>query len=73
MLIKGHSWLAEENIQHWIILTSKQVLSMKLATMVGYFLHDLDCDFENVYMAWPTCVAPENLDQLAYRVQNQMM
>ena len=21
---------------------------------VGYFLHDVDCDFENIYMAWPS-------------------
>ena len=43
---RGKNW-------HWIILTTKQVISIKLATMVGHFLHDLD--FENIYMAWPTC------------------
>ena len=38
-----------------VISTSKQVISIKLATSVRYFLHDLDCDFENIYMTWPAC------------------
>ena len=29
--------------------TSEQVISIKLATTVGYFVHVLDGDFENMY------------------------
>ena len=46
-------WDGKGKIQCWIISTTKQVISIQLATMVGHFLHDLD--FENIYMAWPTC------------------
>ena len=36
-----------------MLSATKQAISIKLATMVGlfFFLHDLDRDFENVYMA----------------------
>ena len=39
--------------QHWIISTTKQVISIKFATTVGHFVCDLD--FENVCMAWIPC------------------
>ena len=36
-LMQGHSVLAEEIIQHWIISTTiKQVVSINLAAMVGH-------------------------------------
>ena len=53
-LIQGHSGLAKANNQHLIISTTKQAISIKLSTMVGHFWRDLD--FENVYMAWPSCL-----------------
>ena len=43
--------------QRRIISTSKQVISIKLAEYDGrrdiFVLHDLDCYFQNVYIAWP--------------------
>ena len=53
LLIQRHSGSAYETNQRWTISTSKQVIRAKLATIVVYFFHD--CDFENIYMAWPTC------------------
>ena len=50
-LMQGHSASAEEVNQCSIICTTKQVINIKLATTVRYFLLDVDCDFENVYMA----------------------
>ena len=47
---QDHSGSAKAKNQHWIILTTKQAISIKLATRVGHFLCDLD--FENIYMAW---------------------
>ena len=35
-LMKGHSGLAEEQIQHQIIPTTKQAVSLKLAATVGH-------------------------------------
>ena len=35
-LMQGHSGLAEEKIQLWIILTSKQAMSIKLAATAGH-------------------------------------
>ena len=52
-LIQGHRGTADGNSQRWIISASKQVTRMKLATTVDCFVHDLDCDFENIYMDWP--------------------
>ena len=49
-LMQSHSGLAKAKIQCWIISTTKQATSIKLATTVVHFLRDLD--FENVYMAW---------------------
>ena len=46
-LIQCHSGLAKAKIQCWIILTTKWATSIKLATNVGHFLHDLN--FKNVY------------------------
>ena len=51
-LMQGHSGSAEgKKFNFRIISTSKQIISVKLATTVGHFLHDLHCDFENIYMA----------------------
>ena len=36
--------------QRWFFSTTKQAISIKLATAVSHFLCDLD--FENVYIAW---------------------
>ena len=35
-LMQGHSGLAVEQIQCWIISTNKQAMSIKLAAMVGH-------------------------------------
>ena len=43
-LMQGHSGSAKAKIQ-------QKVISIKLVTMVGHFLRDLD--FANVYMACP--------------------
>ena len=45
-LMQGHNGSAKATNQCWIILTTKQTVSIKLATTVGHFLRDLD--FENV-------------------------
>ena len=52
-LMQGHSGSAEDAIQRRLISTSKQVICIKFATTVGFFvcfLHDLDCDFEDMYI-----------------------
>ena len=51
----GHSASAKAKNQQWMISTTKQAMkSIKLATTTeGHFL--CDRDFENVYMAWPSC------------------
>ena len=51
--MQDHGGSAKANIQCSIISTTKQATNIKLATTVGYILRDHD--FENVYMAWPTC------------------
>ena len=38
-------------IQRCMLSATKQAICVKLATTVGHFLRDLDCDFANVYMA----------------------
>ena len=35
-LMQGYSGLANETIQRWIILTTKQAISIKFAVTVGY-------------------------------------
>ena len=50
----GHSGLAKAKIQCKIVSTTKQAISIKLATTVGHFVSDLD--FKNVYMTWPACL-----------------
>ena len=40
--------------QSWMLSATKQATSIKLATMVGHFLSDLD--FANTYMTWPSWV-----------------
>ena len=40
--------------QRWMLLATKQAISVTLATTVGHFLRDLD--FANEYRAWPTCL-----------------
>ena len=52
-LMKCVSGSAKAKYQRWMISTTKQAISVKLAATVGHFLSDLD--FENVYKAWPTC------------------
>ena len=52
-LMQGHSGSAKAKNRHWIISTTKQAISIKLAPMVGLFFFLGDLDFENVYMAWP--------------------
>ena len=37
-----------------MLLATKQATSIKLGTTVRHCLHDLDLDFANVYMAWPS-------------------
>ena len=55
-LIQGHSGSPEsKHMQRWIISITNQIINIKLATTVGTFLYDLDCDFENIYMAWAFC------------------
>ena len=61
--MQGHSGSAEEKNQRLMISTCKPVISIELATTVGYIisielattvgyvLHDLGSDFENNYMA----------------------
>ena len=53
--LDGHSGLAEEKNQRWIIWTTKQAISVKVGKTFGPFVHNLDCEFENISMAWPTC------------------
>ena len=52
-LMQGHSGSTKAKIQCWIISTTKQATTIKIATTVGHLLCHLD--FANVYMAWPTC------------------
>ena len=35
-LMQGHNGLAEENIQRWIISTTKQAISIQLSETVGH-------------------------------------
>ena len=39
----------EKKNQQKIISTTKEVISIERATMVGNFLHDLDCDWKHLY------------------------
>ena len=55
-LMQGHSWSAKAKNQCCMHLATKQVISIKLATTVGHFLHDLDHDFTIVYMACSACL-----------------
>ena len=48
-LMQGHSELAKATIQRCVLSATKQARSIKLATTVGNFLHDLGLDFANVY------------------------
>ena len=48
-------WVDKGKNQRWIISTTKQAISIKLATTVGHFLRDID--FENVDMAGPSCIS----------------
>ena len=54
-LMQGHSGSAKAENQRCMLLATKPAISIKLATTVGHFLHDLDLDFANVCMACPTC------------------
>ena len=47
-LMQGHSGSAKAKSQRWIISTSKQAISIKLATTVSQLLRDLDF-FKRVY------------------------
>ena len=51
-LTQGDSWSKKAKNERWLILTTKQAISIKVATTVGHFL--CDHDFENLYMAWST-------------------
>ena len=42
--------------QCWMLSATKQAISIKLATTVGRFLHDLVHDPANISMGWPTCM-----------------
>ena len=42
-------WVGKGKHQRFMLSKTKQAISIKLATTVGQFLHDLD--FVNVYMA----------------------
>ena len=47
-MMKGHSGSADDKIQHWIILTTKQVIeTLNFHKGRPFFLHYLD--FENIY------------------------
>ena len=53
-LMQHHSGSAKQKHQRCMLLATKQAISIKLATMVGHFLCDLDLDFANVYVACPS-------------------
>ena len=53
-LVQGHSGTEKAKKQRWIISTTEQAISIKLAATVDHFVRDLD--FANVYM----------IDQLVY-------
>ena len=51
-----------QKIQRCMLSATKQAIRVKLATTVGHYLRDRDCDFANVYMAlayisWLVCFA----------------
>ena len=58
-LMQAHSGSTENQIQRWIISTTKQVINIKLATTVCLFLFCFCASpwlcSEDMYMAWPTC------------------
>ena len=58
-VMQGHGGLATAKNQHCMLSATKQVISIKLATTVGFFFlfffHDLDLDFANIPMACPCC------------------
>ena len=49
ILMKGHSGSQRQKISIGIISTTKQAITVQLATMVGQFLSDLD--YKKVYVA----------------------
>ena len=51
-LMQGHSGSANVRIQYWIISTTKQAMSIKLATTVGHFMWPW---LRDVYMDWLSC------------------
>ena len=55
-LMQGHSGSAKPKAksQQCMLSATKQAISIKLATMVGHFLRDLDLDFATVHMACPS-------------------
>ena len=52
-LMQGHSGSAKAKNHHCVPSATKQAISIKLATMVGHFL--LDLDFAKIHMACPPC------------------
>ena len=52
-IMQGHSGSATANNLRWIMSTTKQAMSFKLASTVGHFSCDLD--FENIHMTRPPC------------------
>ena len=49
-LMQGHSGSVKANNERFMLSATKQAVSIKFATMVGHFLHDLDLEFANIYM-----------------------
>ena len=71
---QGYSGSAEENIHRWIISTTKQVISIKLASTVGHFWHDLDFETfirlaQLVTPSWSFCFTPSFLWSLCTRTK----
>ena len=55
-LMQDHSGSTEENKSALNYPDNdKHAISITLPATVGYFVHDLDYDFENNYMAGPSC------------------
>ena len=65
-------WVSRGKMYELIIIsTTRQVISIKLATTLGHVWPDLD--IENLYMAWPACLfLPPGGDRSSGGVQEQV-
>ena len=54
-LTQGHSESAKAKTQRCMLSATKQEQALNLLQQYAIFLHDLDLDFANIYMACPAC------------------